>query len=110
MQCSSPMRMQKSAGESDSPTQQWGQTRPISLPVLAETLNSGTPMVCVIGNTHRDHSWKNMTQEIRQVDALRPLCKELIRIESIRRVPELTRRAFAVARQDVPARSSWTFS
>ncbi|MFK4441860.1 acetolactate synthase-1/2/3 large subunit [Caballeronia udeis] len=64
---------------------------------LAEALNAGTPMVCVIGNTHRDHSWKNMTQEIRQVDALRPLCKELIRIESIRRVPELMRRAFAVA-------------
>ena len=64
---------------------------------LAEAFNAGTPMVCVIGNTHRDHSWKNMTQEIRQVDALRPLCKELIRIESIRRVPELMRRAFAVA-------------
>lgn len=64
---------------------------------LAEAFNAGTPMVCVIGDTHRDHSWKNMTQEIRQVDALRPLCKELIRIESIRRVPELMRRAFTVA-------------
>lgn len=64
---------------------------------LAEAFNAGTPMVCVIGDTHRDHSWKNMTQEISQVDALRPLCKELIRIESISRVPELVRRAFAVA-------------
>ncbi|MGF6440726.1 thiamine pyrophosphate-binding protein [Paraburkholderia youngii] len=64
---------------------------------LMEAFNAGTAMVCVIGDTHRDHSWKNMTQEIRQVDALRPLCKELIRIESISRVPELMRRAFAVA-------------
>lgn len=67
------------------------------LTALAEALNAGTPMVCVIGDTHRDHSWKNMTQESRQVDALRPMCKELIRIESIKRVPELMRRAFAVA-------------
>ncbi len=64
---------------------------------LAEALNAGTPMVCVVGDTHRDHSWKNMTQESRQVEVLRPLCKEIIRIESIRRVPELMRRAFAVA-------------
>jgi len=67
------------------------------LTALAEALNAGTPLVCVIGDTHRDHSWKNMTQESRQVDALRPMCKELIRIESIKRVPELMRRAFAVA-------------
>lgn len=67
------------------------------LTALAEALNAGTPMVCVIGDTHRDHSWKNMTQESRQVDALRPMCKELIRIESIKRVPELMRRTFAVA-------------
>lgn len=64
---------------------------------LSEALNAGTPMVCVVGDTHREHSWKNMTQESRQTDALRPLCKELIRVESIRRLPELMRRAFAVA-------------
>lgn len=64
---------------------------------LAEALNAGTPMVCVVGDTHRDHSWKNMTQESRQVEVLRPVCKELIRVESIRRIPELMRRAFAVA-------------
>jgi acetolactate synthase-1/2/3 large subunit len=72
------------------------------LTALAESLNAGTPVVCVIGDTHRDHSWKNMTQECRQVDALRPMCKELIRIESIRRVPELMRRAFAVATSGRP--------
>ena len=30
---------------------------------LVESLNSGTPVVAIVGNTHRDHSWKNMTQE-----------------------------------------------
>ncbi len=67
------------------------------LTALAEALNAGSPLVCVVGDTHRDHSWKNMTQESRQVDALRPMCKELIRVESIQRIPELMRRAFAVA-------------
>ena len=48
---------------------------------LVESLNAGTPIVAVVGDTHRDHSWKNMTQESRQIDILRPACKELIRIE-----------------------------
>src|SRR5690606_17101171 len=30
-------------------------------------------------------------------DVLRPMCKELIRVEAIKRIPELMRRAFAVA-------------
>lgn len=64
---------------------------------LAECLNAGSPVVCVVGDTHRDHAWKNMTQESRQVDALRPVCKEIIRVESIRRMPELVRRAFMIA-------------
>lgn len=64
---------------------------------LAEAFNAGTPMVCVVGDTHRDHSWKNMTQEVRQIEVLRPVCKEVIRIESIQRIPEQMRRAFAVA-------------
>lgn len=67
------------------------------LTALGECLNAGSPVVCVIGDTHRDHSWKNMTQESRQIDALRPMCKEVIRIESIKRVPELMRRAFMIA-------------
>ncbi|WP_182418341.1 thiamine pyrophosphate-binding protein [Bartonella sp. HY038] len=69
---------------------------------LGEALNAGTPMVCVIGDTHRDHSWKNMTQEVRQMDVLRPVCKELIRIETIQRIPELMKRAFAVATSGRP--------
>lgn len=64
---------------------------------LVEALNAGTPMVAIVGDTHRDHSWKNMTQESRQIDILRPAAKEVIRIESPARIPELMRRAFAVA-------------
>jgi acetolactate synthase-1/2/3 large subunit len=64
---------------------------------LLEALNAGTPLVALIGDTHRDHSWKNMTQESRQMDILRPACKEIIRIEMVQRIPELMRRAFAVA-------------
>src|SRR5690606_17733564 len=64
---------------------------------LVEALNAGSPLVVLTGNTHRDHSWKNMTQESRQLDILRPAVKEVIRIESVQRIPELMRRAFAVA-------------
>jgi acetolactate synthase I/II/III large subunit len=64
---------------------------------LLEALNAGTPMVALVGDTHRDHSWKNMTQESRQMDILRPAAKEIIRIEQVQRIPELMRRAFAVA-------------
>jgi len=64
---------------------------------LVEALNAGSPLVVLTGNTHRDHSWKNMTQESRQLEILRPAVKEVIRIESIHRIPELMRRAFAVA-------------
>jgi acetolactate synthase-1/2/3 large subunit len=64
---------------------------------LLEALNAGTPLVAVVGDSNRDHSWKNMTQESRQIEILRPACKELIRIEAIQRIPELMRRAFAVA-------------
>jgi acetolactate synthase-1/2/3 large subunit len=64
---------------------------------LVEALNAGSPLVAVVGDTHRDHSWKNMTQESRQAEILRPAVKELIRVESIGRIPELVRRAFSVA-------------
>ncbi|WP_046862151.1 thiamine pyrophosphate-binding protein [Microvirga massiliensis] len=64
---------------------------------LVEALNAGTPLVVLTGNTHRQHSWKNMTQESRQLEILRPAVKELLRIEVVDRIPELMRRAFAVA-------------
>lgn len=64
---------------------------------LMEALNAGTPLVALVGDAHRQHAWKNMTQECRQLDVLRPVCKELIRVECIERIPELVQRAFAVA-------------
>jgi acetolactate synthase-1/2/3 large subunit len=69
---------------------------------LVEALNAGTPLVALVGDTHRDHAWKNMTQESRQIEILRPACKELIRIEAIHRIPELMRRAFAIATSGRP--------
>jgi acetolactate synthase-1/2/3 large subunit len=38
-----------------------------------------------------------MTQESRQTEILRPAAKDLIRMEMVERIPELMRRAFAVA-------------
>ena len=69
---------------------------------LVEALNAGTPLVAVVGNSHRLHSWKNMTQESRQIEILRPAVKELIRVEVIERLPELVRRAFQVATSGRP--------
>ena len=62
---------------------------------LIESLNAGVAQIAFIGDTHRDHSWKNMTQESRQAEILRPAVKEVIRIEKAERVPELVRRAYA---------------
>lgn len=64
---------------------------------LVESLNAGVPIVAITGDTHRAHSWKNMTQECRQLDILRPAAKEVLRVEQVQRVPEFLRRAFAVA-------------
>lgn len=69
---------------------------------LVESFNAGIPQVAIIGDANRDHAWKNMTQEARQVDILRPAVKEVIRIEATKRIPELVRRAFAVATSGRP--------
>src|SRR4029077_4686470 len=69
---------------------------------LVESLNAGTPMVAITGDTQRAHSWKNMTQECRQTEILRPAAKELIGVELTSRIPELMRRAFAVATSGRP--------
>ena len=69
---------------------------------LVESYNAGVPIVAIVGDTHRDHSWKNMTQETRQLDILRPVVKEVIRVERTHRIPELVRRAFAVATSGRP--------
>jgi acetolactate synthase-1/2/3 large subunit len=64
---------------------------------LVESLNGGTPLVAIVGDTHRAHSWKNMTQESRQLEILRPAVKEVTRVELVERIPELVRRAFQIA-------------
>lgn len=64
---------------------------------LVEALNAGSPIVAIVGDTHRDHSWKNMTQETHQFEILRPASKEVIRVEAVHRIPELLARAFQVA-------------
>ena len=69
---------------------------------LVEALNAGSPLVVFTGDAHRDHSGKNMTQETDQVSILKPACKELLRVESIGRIPEIVRRAFAVATSGRP--------
>lgn len=69
---------------------------------LVESLNAGIPLVVIVGDSNRDHSWKNMTQEARQVDILSPAAKELIRVEAGLRVPELVRRAYMVATSGRP--------
>ena len=64
---------------------------------LVEALNAGSPVVAIVGDTHRAHSWKNMTQETHQAEILRPACKELLRVERTERIPEFVHRAFTVA-------------
>src|SRR5882757_9630863 len=56
---------------------------------LVESLNAGTPQIAIVGDANRDHAWKNMTQEARQTEILKPACKELIRVEATKRIPEL---------------------
>jgi len=69
---------------------------------LVEALNAGSPMVVLIGDANRDHAGKNMTQETRQAEMLRPAVKELLRVESIHRIPELMRRAYQIATRGRP--------
>jgi acetolactate synthase-1/2/3 large subunit len=69
---------------------------------LVESLNAGIPAVAIVGDANREHAWKNMTQEARQLEILRPVVKEVIRVEVIKRIPEHVRRAFAVATSGRP--------
>ncbi len=69
---------------------------------LVESLNAGIPLIVVVGNSHRDHAWKNMTQEARQTEILAPAAKSLLRIERGSRIPELVRRAYQIATSGRP--------
>lgn len=64
---------------------------------LTESLNAGIPLIAMIGDSNREHAWKNMTQETRQVEMLRPAVKEVIRVEVGTRIPEHIRYAYTVA-------------
>src|SRR3546814_9150242 len=65
---------------------------------LVESYNAGVHLIAITVDTHRAHSWKNMTQECRQLDILRPAVKDIIRVELVARLPELVRSAYAIDR------------
>ncbi len=69
---------------------------------LVEASTAGLPVVAIIGDSNRNHSGKNMTQETRQAEILTPIAKELIRVERGPRIPELLRRAFGTATSGRP--------
>ncbi len=69
---------------------------------MVEALNAGSPLVVIVGDSNREHAWKNMTQECRQMEMLGPAAKAIIRVEAIQRIPALVRRAFAVATSGRP--------
>ena len=69
---------------------------------LVEALNAGSPIVAIVGDAHREHAGRNMTQETDQVSILRPACKQVLRVESVARIPEIVRRAFTVATSGRP--------
>ena len=69
---------------------------------LTESLNAGIPLIAMIGDTNREHAWKNMTQETRQVEMLRPAVKEVIRVEVGTRIPEHIRYAYTIATSGRP--------
>jgi acetolactate synthase I/II/III large subunit len=64
---------------------------------LVEAATAGIPVVAFIGDSNRDYSGKNMTQETRQAEILTPIVKELIRVERGPRIPESLRRSFNTA-------------
>ncbi|GAB5376972.1 MAG: acetolactate synthase catalytic subunit [Acuticoccus sp.] len=64
---------------------------------LVEALNSGSPLVVVVGAANRDHAGKNMTQETDQSAILAPATKAYLKVETVARVPEMMRRAFETA-------------
>jgi acetolactate synthase I/II/III large subunit len=69
---------------------------------LVEAKNAGIPLIALVGDTHRDHSGRGMTQECRQQLLLEPACKAFLRIEAGARIPELVRRAYSIATSGRP--------
>jgi acetolactate synthase I/II/III large subunit len=69
---------------------------------LVEAKNAGIPMIALVGDTHRTHAGRGMTQECRQQLLLEPACKAFLRIEVGTRIPELVRRAYSIATSGRP--------
>ncbi|MCW3062945.1 MAG: thiamine pyrophosphate-binding protein [Solirubrobacterales bacterium] len=64
---------------------------------LAESYGAGVPVIALAGETNSLISGRHATQESDQLAILRPTVKEALRVDRIERVPELVRRAYAVA-------------
>lgn len=69
---------------------------------IIESYTAGIPTIAVIGDSNRNHSLKNMTQETRQREVLTPVVKEFIQVEMGHRIPEFIRRAFIAATAGKP--------
>lgn len=63
----------------------------------AEAFGASTPLILLTGEVNSLISGRAATQESDQLGMLKPTCKMSIRLDRIERVPELVRRAFAVA-------------
>ena len=100
--CSRPTPMPRCRAASAWPTRRSGRAPRTSSPGSSRRSTPARRWWCSSATATALHSWKNMTQESRQIEILRPACKELIRIERVERIPELMRRAFAVATSGRP--------
>jgi acetolactate synthase-1/2/3 large subunit len=69
---------------------------------LVESTNAGIPLLAITGDAHRAHSAKNMTQECRQAEILRPAAKHFIRLESTARIPDAVRLGLGIATSGRP--------
>src|SRR5438552_17469745 len=66
-----------------------GATNLVTAPV--ESVHAGIPQIAIVGDANREHAWKNMTQEARQTEILRPACTAFIRVEATQPTPDLLR-------------------
>jgi acetolactate synthase I/II/III large subunit len=63
----------------------------------AESFGASVPVIFLTGDVNRSIAGRAATQESDQVGMLRPTMKQVVYIDRIERIPELVRRAFAIA-------------
>ena len=63
----------------------------------AESFGASIPVIFLTGDVNRSIAGRAATQESDQVGMLRPTMKQVVFIDRIERIPELVRRAFAIA-------------